>query len=48
MEPYPDNEEQPEVGRRGRSGVIVAVVIGVVVLVVVVVHLTDGMALHSP
>ena len=47
MEPYPDNEEQPDVEPRSRSGVIVAVVIAVVVLVVLVVHLTSGIALHS-
>jgi hypothetical protein len=46
--PYPDNEEPPDVERRGRSGIIIALVIAAVVLVVVVVHLTGGMALHSP
>jgi hypothetical protein len=48
MEPYPDDEEQAEGERRSRSGVVIAVVIGAIFLVILVVHLTGGMALHSP
>jgi hypothetical protein len=48
MEPYPDQDDQPE-GRTGsRGGVIAAVVIGAIFLVLIVLHLTGGMALHRP
>jgi hypothetical protein len=48
MEPYPDQDDKPEAHSGSRGGVIAAVVIGVIFLVLVVLHLTGGMALHSP
>jgi hypothetical protein len=48
MEPYPDQEEQPEARAGSRGGVILAVVIVAIFLVIAVLHLTGGMALHRP
>ncbi len=48
MEPYPDQEEQPETRTGSRGGVIAAVVIGGIFLVIVVLHLAGAMSLHSP
>jgi hypothetical protein len=48
VEPYPNQEDQPEHGAGSRGGVIVVVVIGTIFLIVVVLHLTGGMALHRP
>jgi hypothetical protein len=47
MEPYPDQDDQPEAPTRSRGGVIAAVVIGGIVLVLVVLHLTVGISPHS-
>jgi hypothetical protein len=48
MEPYPDQDDQPEARTGNRGRVIAAVVIGGILLVLIVLHLTGGMALHRP
>ena len=48
MEPYPDQEEQPEAGNGGRGRAVAAVVLGAILLILVVFHLVGAMSLHSP
>jgi len=48
MEPYPDQEEQPEARAGTRGGVIAAVVIAAILLILVVLHLAGAMSLHNP
>ena len=47
MDPYRDNDQEPEPPTGNRGGVVAAIVIGAIVLVIVVLHLTGGMALHG-
>jgi hypothetical protein len=48
MEPYPDQDDQPEPRTGSRGGLIVAVVVVAILLLLIVLHLTGGMALHRP
>jgi hypothetical protein len=48
MEPYPDQDDQPEARTGSRGGLIVAVVVVAILLLLIVLHLTGGMALHRP
>jgi hypothetical protein len=43
LEPHPDQDDQPEAGRRSAAGIIAVVVIGLVLLIVVVLHLAGVM-----